>query len=65
MKTSSSSSVDAALLPFDDEALLPFDDEALLPFDDDSLLPFDDAGVLALLLGMKISSSFSLSSVHK
>jgi hypothetical protein len=41
MKESSSSSVDA------------------------ELLPFDDAAVLALVVGMKISSSSSLSAVHK
>ena len=41
MKASSSSSVDA------------------------ELLPFDDAVVLALMLGMKISSSSSLSALHK
>jgi hypothetical protein len=57
MKASSSSSVDAALLPFDDAALFPFDDAVLLPF--------DDAVLLALVLGMKISSSSSLSWVHK
>jgi hypothetical protein len=57
MKSSSSSSVDAELLPFDDEELLAFDDA--------ELLPFDDAVLLALVLGMKISSSSSLSWVHK
>src|SRR5215216_5412584 len=65
MKASSSSSVDATLLPFDDALLLPAVDEALLPFDDAVLLPFDAAVLLALVLGMKISSSSSLSAVHK
>ena len=50
-KSSSSSSVDAALLPFDDAVLLPsvdaellpFEDVEVLPLDDEELLPFDDA----------------------
>jgi hypothetical protein len=65
MKASSSSSVDAALLPFDDAAILAFDDAAVLAFDDVELLAFDDAVLLPLVLGMKISSSSSLSWVHK
>src|SRR3954469_3115310 len=63
MKSSSSSFVDAELLPFGDEELLPFDDAETLPFDDEELLPFDDAEPGSG--GMKISSSSSLSSVHK
>ena len=63
MKSSSSSSIDAELFPFDDEELLPFDDAETLPFDDEELLPFDDAEPGSG--GMKISSSSSLSSVHK
>src|SRR3954463_1114863 len=71
MKSSSSSSIDVELLPFDDEELLPFDDAETLPFDDEELLPFDDAKTLPFddeepgSGGMKISSSSSLSSVHK
>ena len=79
MKSSSSSSVDAALLPFDDAVLLPSVDAELLPLLDAELFPFEDAEVLPLddaeLLSfddaepgsgnMKISSSSSLSSVHK
>jgi hypothetical protein len=42
---------------------LPFDNEELLPFDDAELLPIDDAELGSG--GMKISSSSSLSSVHK
>ena len=74
-----SSSIDAELLPFDDEELLPFDDAETLPFDDEELLPFEDAETLPFddeeLLpfddaepgsgGMKISSSSSLSALHK
>ena len=63
MKSSSSSSIDAELLPFDDEERLPFDDAETLPFDDEELLPFDDAEPGSG--GMKISSSSSLSPVHK
>ncbi|XP_071678289.1 uncharacterized protein [Lolium perenne] len=37
---------------------------ALFPFEDLALLPFDDAAFFALLLGSKISSSSSLSTVH-
>jgi hypothetical protein len=37
---------------------------ALFPFEELALLPFDDAVVLPLLLGLKTSSSSSLSSAH-
>ena len=50
MKASSSSSVDAELLPFEDAELLPLDDEELLPFDDAVLLPLDDAELLPLTM---------------
>jgi hypothetical protein len=56
MKASSSSSFDAALLPFDDAALFLFDDAVV--FDS------DEAGLLAMVLGMKRSSSSSLSWLH-
>ena len=46
MKSSSSSSVDADLLPFDDAVLLPSVDAELLPFEDAELLPLDDAELL-------------------
>ena len=71
MKASSSSSVDAELLPFEDAELLPLDDAELLPFEDAILLPLDDVELLPFddaepgSGGMKISSSSSLSSVHK
>ena len=59
---------DAAPLPFDDAAPLPFDDASALRFDDAAPLPFDAAAAAATLLlasvGMKISSSSSLSSTH-
>jgi hypothetical protein len=42
---------------------LPFDDEELLPFDDEELLPFEYAEPGSG--GMKISSSSSLSALHK
>ena len=71
MKSSSSSSIDAELLPFDDEELLPFDYAEVLPFDDEELLPFDDAELLPFdnaepgSGGRKISSSSSLLELHK
>ena len=71
MKSSSSSSIDAALLPFDDAVLLPSVDAEILPFEDAVLLPLDDVEVLPFddvepgSGDMKISSSSSLSSVHQ
>ena len=71
MKSSSSSFVDATLLPFDDAVLLPSVDAELLPFEDAEFLPLDDVELLPFddaehgSGGMKISSSSLLSSVHK
>ncbi|KAI4983952.1 hypothetical protein ZWY2020_040742 [Hordeum vulgare] len=42
-----------------------FDYEELWPFDEAVLLALVDAALLSILLGMKISSSSSLSSIHK
>ena len=71
MKASSSSSVNAELLLFEDAKILPLDDAELLPFEDAELFPLDDAELLLFddvepgSGGMKMSSSSSLSSVHK